>query len=204
MFISLFPYLPPPIHMIRAVLTPIMMPHVGLTVFISTHWPHPFNSCILYILFFTIPLYTNVYHRLYVHFVMIWYIYLIVCFIFNLLLQTYPFPYAWLPLLGMWRWLTTCSSPFTLHDLWGFPGSSPIGDLPWSHSFSLIAMFFIHFPLSTTPYPYDQGCINPHYDATCRPHILHIHFMLSSHIYFTLSFYTSYVVDCMYTHVIFP
>ena len=128
--------------------------------------------------------------------------YLIICISFNLLLWTYPFPFVWTLLLDMWRWLTICSSPFTLCDLWGFPGSSPIGNLPQFYSSLLVAMFFFHFPYLPPPI-HRLGLFWPSIVmATCWPHSLHIHLYVFLSHYSTLSFYTSYIIDCIYTHVI--
>ena len=131
---------------------------------------------------------------------MIQYVYLIVCFIFNLLLWTYPFlsydhPYQ--ACEDDWP----CVCPLILCDLGIFPGSSPYQQPPMIYSSPPVAMFFFHFSLSSAPYLYDWGYTNFHCDATHRPYSLYIHFYAFFSHYSTLFFYVPYIIDCMYIHV---
>ena len=101
----------------------------------------------------------------------------------------------------MWWWLMSC-------DLLSYAISRSSQDLlllmiPMISLIFIDSYAFILLPLSPTPYPYNWGYTHFHCDTACRPHILHICFMPFFHIYFTLSFYASYIIDCMYTHVIF-
>ena len=128
--------------------------------------------------------------------------YFIVCISFNLLyglIPSFSYDYPYWACGGDWQ----CVCPFiSLCNLKIFPGSSPIGDLPMILFISASGcVYFFHSPIST-PYPYNWGYMLFYCDATHRPHSLHICFMPSLSHYITLSFYASYIVDCMYTHVI--
>ena len=124
--------------------------------------------------------------------------YLIICFLLKFFITDLSLSFLQLPLLGMWRWLTMCLSPFTLYDLWRFPGSSPISDLPQSYSTLPVAIFSFLFPylhpLSVQSGLYTFPLWWPYIGLTSLISTL----CLSS----TLSFYASYIIDHMYIYVI--
>ena len=67
-------------------------------------------------------------------------------------LWTYLFSFIQLPLLGMWRWLTTWSDLIPLCNLWIIPGSSPINDLLCSYFISTGRYVFHFIHDLSTPY----------------------------------------------------
>ena len=127
---------------------------------------------------------------------------LLYTFIFKLFLWTYPFLLYKHPYQACGDDWPHVHPFISLCNLKIFLGSFPISDLLQSCSSPPVAMFSFHSPLSSTPYPYNWDCINFHCDATCRPHSLHIHFMLLFYITLHYPFMQLYIVHCMYTHVI--
>ena len=90
--------------------------------------------------------------------------YLIIYFLFNLLLWTYPLFCMYYP-----YWVCGGTDhvfiPFYLTWSMGIPWIFPYWWSPTIYSSPSVAMFFFHFPLSPTLYPYDQGCTDFHCDG---------------------------------------
>ena len=104
--------------------------------------------------------------------------YFIIYFSFNLLLWIYPFPYAWIPLLDMWRWLTIYLSLYIL--TWSM-------DNPWIFLLSAIPMILLIFTSSydlpfillfPPPICMIRAIHSSIVMATCQPYLFNSYFYI--------------------------
>ena len=77
--------------------------------------------------------------------------------LFLIFYRLIPILFIYIFLSVMWRWLTTWPDLDPLCNLWVIPGSSPIVVLTCSYLISNSSYVYHFIPLSSTPYPYDQG-----------------------------------------------